>query len=277
MKKLLPTAVKILLSLLVIIGLTIGQQWIVDQFEESGNVFAAIIINFSFPVLIFFLVRVFNKKYNQLVPAGAGFTLKGFPKNLVLGIFSAVAIIGSVLGISTLFGVSFAFNGLQKNATVPLIELIAANWVIGAWEEMYFRGIVFNTLLKGKSGFRTAIFISAVLFTILHAGTYDMSVTSPFWFIVVFLLSYILVYLYVITRSIWAPVGFHFSWDLLWGMMDDPENKVDMLHLNHYADNAVLLDSISMPVLAVFLLWLFYIDKKRQASRMMTCLFIENS
>ncbi len=264
MKKILPLSGKILVSLLAIFILSVTMQWIVDGLEEKGYAIVAIMINVSFPILVFFLVRIFNKKYNRIYACDYGFVFTKFSKKMVTGILAATLVIVCIVLASAFFGVSFEFIELQKNAMIPLLQMIAGAWFFGAWEEMYFRGLVFNTLLKGKLNFHIAALITAILFTALHAGTYDMTETTPFWFVVVILLSYILLYLYIVTQSIWAPIGFHFTWDFLWSVMNDAENKVGLFRVNQYSSHGILMDNISIPVLTVTLVMLLYISRKKK-------------
>jgi membrane protease YdiL (CAAX protease family) len=263
MRNILSVSAKIFFPLLVVFILTIGLQWINTTLIESGYIVVAFSLNFSFSVLFVFPVKWFNKKYNQLNADDYGFGFSGFFKNLTTGILIVVLIIGAVLLLAALFGVSYVFIGLQKDAGIALLEMIASAWVVGVWEEMYFRGLLFNTLLKAKSGFHLAAFITTLLFTVLHAGSYDMEETSSLWFVVVILLSYILLYLYIATRSIWAAVAFHFSWDFIWDLLNDTENKTGPIHVKEYSGNAILLDNISIIVLGLFLLVLVYTDRKR--------------
>ena len=172
MRNLLSVSAKIVSSLLIMFGLSVLLQWAVAELDDSGYSISIIVINFSFSVIIFFLVQLFNKKYNQLHASDYGFDLTKFFKKFLAGVLSVVLIIGFILLIAGLLDVTVIFTGLQKNGAILLLQIIAANLAVGAWEEMYFRGLLFNTLLKGKSRFHLAAFITTILFTVLHAGSF---------------------------------------------------------------------------------------------------------
>lgn len=247
-----PVAIKIIISLAVIFVLTFLQQSLVSDYTEEGKEKPAIVINLIFPVLVFLGAVGFNQKYNHLSATETGFGFEHLFRNLILGVLTTVLIIGIVLFIAYLLGAGAPiFTALRNGSGLILLGSFASCSAIGAWEEIYFRGIVFNTILVGKYRFHFAVLITAILFTILHAGSYDMSQTTPLWFIVVILLSYLLTYLYAITRSIWTPIAFHTLWDFLWDLLDDAENTVGLVVVNKYRENAILLDNISIVALAV--------------------------
>ena len=259
----LSLSAKIVISLIIIFGVTFAQQWFVSELEDKGNRLSAIAINLTFPIPVFLLTCCFNKKYTHLNVFDIGFGFAGSLKNLVRGMLTAAFIIGSVLLIATFFGVTVVFTGLQKDGGLVLLEFIASNWVIGAWEEIYFRGFILNTMLSAKVRFHIGVFITAILFTVLHAGSYDITQTTSFWFIEVMLLSYILTYLYIINRSIWAPVAFHASWDFLWDLLDDSENVMGLIQVNRYREYSILLNNISIIILGIVLTIMIYGTRKK--------------
>lgn len=118
------------------------------------------------------------------------------------------------------------------------------NLVVAIWEEMYFRGLVVNTLLKKKLSFTVTAIISCALFTIVHIPSYDLATITPFWMFCVFFLSLIMLLLYELTRSIWTPIGFHFFWDLLFTSLEEGENDFDLIQMKTYEQDTVLIDNI---------------------------------
>jgi hypothetical protein len=252
---------KILLPFLIMFVLTNGASILADWLDDKDLTLASVTVYLALPVIIFFIIRFFNKKYNQLNPSDYGFNHNRFFINFIIGMAAAILIMGSVICISLLFGVSIQFTSLYKNVIVQLFELLALNMMYGSWEEMYFRGLLFNTL-KTNLSFQISALVTALLFTVLHAGTYDMSKTTGFWYVEVMLLAYVLLYLYLIAGSIWVPLAFHFTWDLVWSLTDDTENKVGLVKIPMYAKHAILLDEISIFVLIATLVLLIAIKHR---------------
>ena len=258
MTKSLSLFYKIFFPFLIIFVITNCTPLLADWLDDQYFTLASVIVYLALPVLIFFIVRFFNKKYNQLYPTDYGFNLNRFFILFFIGMAAAILIIGSIICISLIFGFSIQFTRIYENAILQLSELIALNMMYGAWEEMYFRGLLFNTL-KTKLSFQISALITALLFTVLHAGSYDMSKTTGFWYIEVMLLAYVLLYLYLIAGSIWVPIAFHFTWDLVWSLTDDTENKVGLVNIPMYVKYAKLIDNISIFVLMITLVLLIVI------------------
>lgn len=80
----------------------------------------------------------------------------------------------------------------------------------GISEEMLFRGYILGNLLDKYSEFK-AVIISALLFTVVHVS----SVMSLFGYLDIFLAGVVFAYLYVITKSLYLPIGAHFFSDFI--------------------------------------------------------------
>lgn len=257
------TAAKIIVSLAVILAATLLFNGISDTLEDNGQDIVAIAANVSFTVLVYFGVTWFNRKYNGLQPTGYGFGLAKIGSKLVTGFLLAVVVLACILGIGSFLGIELVFTKLLKHAAIPLLSIVASHLLVGAWEEMYFRGLVFVMLRKSGTGFHISALITSLLFSILHWGVYDLSETTAFWLLEVMQLAYILLYLYLVTRSIWAPIAFHATWDLAWTLADERENKAGLFHVTNYPSHAVTLDHISIAVLTPLLVFLFLIHKRK--------------
>ena len=82
-----------------------------------------------------------------------------------------------------------------------LLNLLVVAIVPAVSEELFFRG-AFIGLLRSKTGFHTAIWVTAVLFSVLHFQFYG--------FLPRMLLGALLGYLYLWSNSLWIPIIAHF-------------------------------------------------------------------
>jgi uncharacterized protein len=78
-----------------------------------------------------------------------------------------------------------------------------------ALEELLFRGYMFQTLAQGITLFPAMILFSA-LFAVAHASNPSASLLSS---VNVFLAGVWLSFAYIKTRSLWLPIGLHWSWN----------------------------------------------------------------
>jgi len=95
-------------------------------------------------------------------------------------------------------------------AVMPIIlavlwELIVVAW----WEELIFRGIIFQNMIKGM-GLIWAVIISSILFGLVHAGNPDATLMST---LMIAIITPLLIYAYLKTGQLWLPIGFHLGWN----------------------------------------------------------------
>jgi uncharacterized protein len=147
------------------------------------------------------------------------FSEYGLPLRQALGehfwlgcLWGFLAISGALLAMFLLH--DFRISGLALHGTALLSSLMAwsiAFFVVGIFEEFFFRGYVQYTLASGI-GFWPAAFVFAVLFGLGHAfrsGETVLGAISAGSFGILFCLFL------QRTGNLWAAVGFHAGWD--WG------------------------------------------------------------
>ncbi|MFA9397844.1 MAG: lysostaphin resistance A-like protein [Clostridiaceae bacterium] len=116
-----------------------------------------------------------------------------------------IVLIGVLIGVTKFEG--FGIYSFGHGVYMLFLSLITFIFV-GFGEEIFFRGYIFNRL-KESGGYIWSIIMSSLIFMIFHIGTYSKLLD----FIDVFLAGIILVSIYIITDSLWMPIGFHFVWD----------------------------------------------------------------
>ncbi|MBA6157349.1 CPBP family intramembrane metalloprotease [Tenacibaculum sp. S7007] len=165
-----------------------------------------------FPLFIYYLVVYSNKKINKLEVSDFGFRTKKNIFNIGLGITLGFLVMCSILLSFKFFTEgNFRFILIEKSLIYSIIGVLLTSFAIACWEEFFFRGLLFITLLKNKVNFHISAIISSLIFSFSHY--YD--ITHSVWFIGLFFMGYLLCYLYRYTGSIWSVVGFHFIWDFL--------------------------------------------------------------
>lgn len=243
----------IILSLFCTVLFFLFTESITDYLNETGHQWLSLISNTLLAVLIFLFVWWFNKKVNRLKPEDYGFNAGLFVRNFLTGIFFCVLISSSTLIVALFFNAPIEFVPLIDNYSFALAEFVLANLVVAVWEESYFRGLVVNILLQHNISFKWTAVISSAFFTAVHFGSYDLEQTTPYWILAVFLLSLILLYLYVLTQSIWTSIGFHFFWDSIFLSLDTSENEFGLIRMESYSQNSILIDNISIVILIIFI------------------------
>lgn len=130
-----------------------------------------------------------------------------FGIGLLLGflMMSGIAIIEVLLGT-----VHLTWRGLGPGEVTGALGLSLVTFAFSAmFEELLFRGYLFQTLMQGVT-FLPALIIMSVLFGIAHAQNPGATVLST---ANVVLAGIWLSFAYLKTRSLWLPFGLHLSWN----------------------------------------------------------------
>jgi len=90
----------------------------------------------------------------------------------------------------------------DKSALGLLINLLVMGLVAALSEELFFRGLLQNILIKNKLNPHFAILLAAVLFSAFHL--------QFFGFLPRLFLGVVLGYLYFITQNLWVSIAAHF-------------------------------------------------------------------
>jgi membrane protease YdiL (CAAX protease family) len=169
-------------------------------------------------VPIAFIILVDRRRFSwrelgwDLSPRGAKMFLAGIVLNALLGlaIVSTIFLTGwqrvEVSGIPV-YGLTTVLGYLALTAILM--------FSVGVGEETLFRGYIQTDLMR-KFGNLNALIVTSIIFAAIHivmliAG----QEVSPLSIFNIFLASLVMGYLYVITGSICASIGFHFFQDFL--------------------------------------------------------------
>ena len=148
---------------------------------------------------------------------------KGAVKNLSLGLLIGLALISAVVGVAAVLDV---YNIVGEGGTGELVRLLIATAIIpGILEEIFFRGILFRWI-EEWAGSWAALVVTAALFGVAHIMNPNATWFSSFAIAVE--AGLLLGGAYMLTRSLWMPIGLHAAWNFFQGAIYDvPVSGID--------------------------------------------------
>jgi membrane protease YdiL (CAAX protease family) len=155
------------------------------------------------------LRRLGTRKHDDLPVAAAS-------RDLALGALGASALFTLVVGIAALLG-AYVIDG-WGGMTSWVFILFWTGFNAGFVEELIFRGVLFRWI-EEFGGSWAALFITSALFGLVHMGNDNATWMSGLTIAVV--AGTLLGGAYMLTRSLWLPIGIHFGWNVTQGLVWD--------------------------------------------------------
>lgn len=90
-----------------------------------------------------------------------------------------------------------------------LALLLIEHIVVGYWEELAFRGYLFQNMIEGM-GLTLAVLISCVLYGLVHAANPNAGLLST---AIIVLFGFLRLYGYLATNLLWLSMGMHIGWN----------------------------------------------------------------
>lgn len=94
-----------------------------------------------------------------------------------------------------------------------LMILLVEHILVGYWEELVFRGYIFQNLIKGV-GIALAISISCMLYGLLHYSNPNATILSS---LIIIGFGFLRIYGLLITDMLWLSMGMHIGWNFFQG------------------------------------------------------------
>lgn len=142
--------------------------------------------------------------------------MAGALKGLGVGTLIGFALITAMVGIAAVLDV---YNIIGEGGTATLLpSLIAVAILPGFLEEVAFRGILFRWI-EEFGGSWVALILTSALFGLGHIFNPNASAFSSFTIAVEAGLT--LGAVYMLTRSLWVPIGLHAAWNFAQGPVWD--------------------------------------------------------
>lgn len=151
-----------------------------------------------------------KKKLNKM-----GLTnIKESYKELLVGLALGAGTITLVTIILLLTGSVKLVNPLtDPNFSSSLLFGLISFILVGFGEEILGRGYIMSVLKQTKNRW-AVIIISSIIFAALHLG--NLSV-APLALINLFLVGILFGYMFMKSKNIWMPIGFHITWNYFQG------------------------------------------------------------
>jgi hypothetical protein len=132
-------------------------------------------------------------------------------------LFSLVALVAALVGVYKIVGLGDARSILFVAVTFGIIP--------GVMEEILFRGILFRHL-EDFGGTWVALALTSALFGVAHI--FNPNATAFSSFAIAVEAGVLLGGAYMLTRSLWAPIGIHAAWNFTQGeVYDVPVSGID--------------------------------------------------
>lgn len=154
----------------------------------------------------------------------------GWSKELLWGLAGGAGMMTSVAVVLVLLG-RMEFHWREGADAASLLLGLGWNLLLflppAAFEELLFRGYLFQRLLEGWGEF-AAIFVLSALFGLGHltnpsATTFSVANTV--------LIGILFAVLYLKTRGLWLPIGLHYAWNFWLGSVASlPVSGIEIQH-----------------------------------------------
>lgn len=142
--------------------------------------------------------------------------LSGKWKELAAGIIGAAILMSAIVGIVALLG-GYRLLGPGRATSWPMI-LFLAGVQAAVMEEILFRGILFR-FLEDFGGSWFALALTSGLFGVAHITNDNATTFSSL--AIALEAGVLLGAAYMLTRSLWLPIGVHFGWNVTQGLVWD--------------------------------------------------------
>ena len=136
----------------------------------------------------------------------------GAARNLGLGILAGSLLFCAVVAVAAALGV-YRITGKGDTSTL-ILQLISAGIMPGFMEEVLFRGILFRWL-EEFAGSWAALVVTSALFGLSHIANPNATWFSSLAISVE--AGILLGGAYMLTRSLWLPIGLHGAWNVMQG------------------------------------------------------------
>jgi len=148
--------------------------------------------------------------------------LFGFLLSAVMaGIFLVILLIsdlakfdGITLGTYEQSSEGFDYLEFMKVASIGSLSLLLLeHLLVGYWEELVFRGYVFQNMIEGM-GLKISIVISCLIYGLIHITNPNAGLLSS---LIIVAFGYLRIYGYLSTQQLWLSMGMHMGWNFFQG------------------------------------------------------------
>lgn len=209
LRALLLLAAYLLLSLTIAAYLHTVEAWIIASFVSC------------LVAVYLFRVRIDRKDFLSL-----GLYPSGLYPHGVTGLLSGTLLL--VAGALMVYaGGGLRWTGIQFSA-ISLVSGATLMLLAAFTEELLVRGYILRNLANSMNKWM-AVLVSSALFTALHGANAHLPAAG---LLSIFAAGWLMAVTFLHTRSLWFPIGFHFSWNFVQGpILGFPVSGLTLPHL----------------------------------------------
>lgn len=136
--------------------------------------------------------------------------VKGLLLGLVLGAISMTVIFTILLSSNNII---LSNSLVNPNFSSSILLGILLFILVAISEEVMCRGYILNTLNQMRKPWVSSI-LSSAIFAALHLANPNVKILG---ILNIFLVGILFSYMYIRTKSLWMPIGYHFTWNYFQG------------------------------------------------------------
>jgi len=175
------------------------------------SIWLSVAIAWFLAVALLFSIALVERLTTGRRLAQVGFAPEHAVRDLLLGLVAGAALFTIVM-------LELALSGHYRVSAVALTPDLAIAVLLllpgAALEEMLFRGVLFR-LVEESAGSWVGVIVSAVLFGAAHAANPGATWISTV--AIALEAGVLLAAAYIVTRTLWFPIGLHFGWNFFEG------------------------------------------------------------
>lgn len=194
------------------------------EYTETYSLLIVLILSFAATVTVWFARKYMDKRpFTSLglkwskrggLDLLFGFGLSGTMAGLFL-IMAWQSGLVEITGINWQASVTGSghVDWMQSFTMVTVLLLLLEHILVAYWEELVFRGYLFQNLTAGL-GMKPAILISCLLFGLIHYLNPNATLLST---AIICLFGLMRIYGYLATGMLWLSMGMHLGWNFFQG------------------------------------------------------------
>jgi len=253
-------------SLIFIVKPLLGEMTKRD-FLENYSLLIITILAFGATIATLLSRKFWDKK--SFVSLGLAWN-KQAVKDLLFGYLLSGLMATSFFFILISFGLldfnGFNFEGSGLNKSFDFVRfmsvltlgslglMLVEHILVGYWEELVFRGYIFQNLIEGL-GLATAIVISCLLYGIIHYMNPNATILSS---AIIVGFGFLRIFGYLSTKMLWLSMGMHIGWNFfqgpVFGFAASGHKKATLLQHSFTSDKHYLTGGEFGPEGSVFIL-----------------------
>lgn len=193
--------------------------------------------NISFILACIIIWKVFEKQ--KLSKMGLTSIKKGY-KELIIGLILGAITMSIVAIVIMAIGDIEMINPINKpEISMSLLYGLISFIFVGFGEEILSRGYIMSVLKQTRNKWIVLVG-PALIFAALHLGNPGIDILS---FINLFLVGVLFAYMFMKSKNIWMPIGYHITWNYfqgyIWGFEVSGLNVNGLYKIKNISNNII--------------------------------------